>query len=185
MSTPCLRSLLSRSHNSRPLPGSRRYPCGRLALPGPRRPLRRRTRRGHVGGRGVHPVAVPVRAGRLVQAAPRLGHTHCPCGRVQRRQRQRLHGSAGETSVQVTVETLADQLGVLPEEIFVASTGVIGSRCPTSSSFDLPPSPTPSVPPRRHGRCRPMPSAPPIPSPRLARRVDGGEPCRRHRQAAA
>ncbi|NDH11527.1 MAG: bifunctional ornithine acetyltransferase/N-acetylglutamate synthase, partial [Actinobacteria bacterium] len=28
-------------------------------------------------------------------------------------------GSAGETSVQVTVETLADQLGVLPEEIFV------------------------------------------------------------------
>jgi glutamate N-acetyltransferase/amino-acid N-acetyltransferase len=39
-------------------------------------------------------------------------------------------GSAGETSVQVTVETLADQLGVLPEEIFVASTGVIGEPMP-------------------------------------------------------
>ncbi|MEM8705500.1 MAG: bifunctional glutamate N-acetyltransferase/amino-acid acetyltransferase ArgJ [Actinomycetota bacterium] len=39
-------------------------------------------------------------------------------------------GSAGEASVQVTVETLADELGVLPEEIFVASTGVIGEPMP-------------------------------------------------------
>ena len=39
-------------------------------------------------------------------------------------------GKAGETSAELTATTIADVLGLLPEEIYLASTGVIGENLP-------------------------------------------------------
>ncbi|MEM9466874.1 MAG: bifunctional glutamate N-acetyltransferase/amino-acid acetyltransferase ArgJ [Actinomycetota bacterium] len=39
-------------------------------------------------------------------------------------------GAAGDASVRLTVEAVADGFGVLPDEVFVASTGVIGEPMP-------------------------------------------------------
>ena len=42
-------------------------------------------------------------------------------------------GKAGETSARLTAQTMAAQLGVKPEEVFLASTGVIGETLPTDA----------------------------------------------------
>ena len=39
-------------------------------------------------------------------------------------------GAAGDTSVRLTAELVADGFGVLPEDVFIASTGVIGEPMP-------------------------------------------------------
>ena len=41
-------------------------------------------------------------------------------------------GAAGEASVRLTAETIAGRLGILPDEVLVASTGVIGEPMPDS-----------------------------------------------------
>jgi hypothetical protein len=62
---------------------------GRAALQGSGRPDARRGRRGHHRCRDLHPLVVPVGAGRLVPSDPAVGPG--AGGHLQRRQRQRLH----------------------------------------------------------------------------------------------
>ena len=130
---------------------------------------------------GVFAVAVPVTpvdwCKQLLESDTRTARRSCATPATPT-----LHGFGGETSVQVTVETLADQLGVLPEGLRRLH------RRDRGDADDLLRSSLPALagtvgPSPEAWAASAMPSAPPTPSPRA--RLAGStavEPCRRHRQ---
>ena len=79
---------------------------------------------GHRGGRRLHPLEMPVGAGRLVpRAAQRRARARAG---GQFRQRQRLHRQIRPAATKLTAEIAAQAAGCKPAEVFLASTGVIG-----------------------------------------------------------
>ena len=73
-------------------------------------------------------------------------------------------GRAGETAARLTAETIARALGCPVDEVFLASTGVIGETLDETALAEALPVLTGAEP--AGWELRPRPSAPPTPSPR-------------------
>ena len=102
-----------------PLQGPHRCPAGRRSTPGTRSPA-------------SHAIEDALGAGDWCRKALRDGQG-AGAGR-QFRQRQRLHRQEGPEAVELTVEAAAKAVGCGADEVFVASTGVIGEPLDAGNS---------------------------------------------------